>query len=117
MIVDESGKKCSKNLPPSFARAVRRVPAHSGGRAQSRRSCATSKWFATPTPPGAQRTKSAIKMTIGIGTPSSRRRMERIGKPPLKTLLDNYYVVPLAAAEGRGQACRKGTYQESNEDP
>ena len=29
--------------------------------------------------PSAQRTKSAIKMTMGMGTPSSKRRMERIG--------------------------------------
>ena len=76
-------------------------------------------------------------MTIGMGTPSSKSKIERMVKSPrlnlqsnnqylsnrlrnaigVRNTLDGHNMIPLPASDGRGEARAKRTYQESKECP
>jgi hypothetical protein len=62
-------------------------------------------------------------MTMGIGTPSSKSKIERTGSLLIdndtRQILgsENNYMIPLPAPDGRGVARTKRANQESKEHP
>jgi hypothetical protein len=65
---------------------------------------------------------NAIKMTIGIGTPSSKSKMERIVDLPNRfshhqDALDDNNVIALPASDGGGETCAECTYQQGQKCP